>query len=566
MKKGFWTAFVLLAASQGYAAAQQPGDLNRQMEVTRAYEPTVEQAAKLNIRPDLTDTMTLRPEASYRITPLPINRGFQIQPIRAARINTMLYPSLTPFYLKAGVGIPFQSVFDFYYSSTPLTKGKFGVYANHYGQWSKIENDLRIKTPATETYNDIGVFGERRFGRLVLEGEIGYDFDAVSRYGYYSYTPGPALIDTTGSALRQDFSNIRGHIAIGNPFEDLSYFNVRATVGLDYFSDRFDYAETTFRGGLEFGKGFGGANQDVRLELRYEGVSGSKSLSEYRDNIYTLRALYHLQHEFITLGLGFSLDHAVTDFGQGSEQMTRFNPLLDLKADLSRYFSPYLLIDGKIGNNGYRNTVELNPYVLQGLVMPNTAETNGRIGVTGDIGSAFSYKIFGGVTYYKNLNLFANLFAPPLSQGNLFDFVTSDAHFWTAGAEIEGHPGGSFEIEAGIRYYNYTMDKFSKAVNFPDLTGKLALKYKPGEKFALRAGAELTGRRHFLEGPQPGETGNRINTIDPVVNLTLGMEYGVSKRLGIFIGGDNLLNQKLYPFNRYRALGINVIGGIKLQF
>lgn len=37
-------------------------DLNREMEVTRAYEPTVSEANKLNVKPNLIDTVKLRPE------------------------------------------------------------------------------------------------------------------------------------------------------------------------------------------------------------------------------------------------------------------------------------------------------------------------------------------------------------------------------------------------------------------------------------------------------------------------------------------------------------------------
>ena len=48
------------------ARAQKPeGDLNREMEVTRAYEPTVSEANKLNVKPNLVDTVKLRPEFSY---------------------------------------------------------------------------------------------------------------------------------------------------------------------------------------------------------------------------------------------------------------------------------------------------------------------------------------------------------------------------------------------------------------------------------------------------------------------------------------------------------------------
>ena len=43
--------------------------VEKQVEVTKAYVPKVEQAAKLAIEPDMTDTVQMRPEIDYTITP-----------------------------------------------------------------------------------------------------------------------------------------------------------------------------------------------------------------------------------------------------------------------------------------------------------------------------------------------------------------------------------------------------------------------------------------------------------------------------------------------------------------
>ena len=133
------------------------GDLNREMEVTRAYEPTVSEANKLNVKPNLVDTVKLRPEFSYGITPSPIAYGFEVTPIKAATVDIDLYKRLNPLYAKVALGYPMQSLADVYFNTTGKSKGMFGAYLNHYGSWSKLENGDGIETPASQTFNKIGV-------------------------------------------------------------------------------------------------------------------------------------------------------------------------------------------------------------------------------------------------------------------------------------------------------------------------------------------------------------------------------------------------------------------------
>ncbi|MBR0330792.1 MAG: hypothetical protein IIX12_04245, partial [Alistipes sp.] len=56
--------------------------VEKQVEVTKAYVPSLEQADKLAIIPDMTDTMTLRPEIDYTVTPLSLRTTLVTRPIR----------------------------------------------------------------------------------------------------------------------------------------------------------------------------------------------------------------------------------------------------------------------------------------------------------------------------------------------------------------------------------------------------------------------------------------------------------------------------------------------------
>ena len=173
MKKTIILIAAAVAACPAWAQKPEEGDLNRQMEVTRDYEPTVNEASKLNVKPDMNDTVALRPEVTYKVHPSPISYGFEVTPIKPVSVSLDNYRQDRPLYLKVGVGVPFQSVVDAYFSSTQNVNGKWGVLVNHYGSWSDRKNDNGVKTPAAQTFNRIGAYGERRFGRFGIGGELG---------------------------------------------------------------------------------------------------------------------------------------------------------------------------------------------------------------------------------------------------------------------------------------------------------------------------------------------------------------------------------------------------------
>ena len=407
------------------ARAQKPeGDLNREMEVTREYEPSVDAASKLGVKPNMVDTVALRPEVDFSVTPRPVTQGFGVTPIKPVQVNLDDYRTFGPLYVKAGVGAPLQSVLDAYFSSTQKRDGKWGVYVNHYGSWSDIKNVNGIKTPASQTFNSVGAYGEHRFGRFGISGEIGYDYDKISRYGYDTtflvedpdYDPELWPLDRSASGLRQNFSTVRGRLVLGHAFEDLSYFNISFGAEGAYVQDRFDKKEGDVKAFLDLGKRFGGRHE-VTLHVGYDYYKGAGSLKAqyfeevpetvpmYEDRILTIAPLYRLRsgRAEIALGVTYVLDN------DGFRNESALFPQVEfLWNPAGGGFVPYLRVDGRYRNNGYRATVANNPYVFQGRYGKNTAEYNGRLGIRGGVASSFAYHVWGGYSRYRNMNFYAN--------------------------------------------------------------------------------------------------------------------------------------------------------------
>ena len=98
-----------------------PGVLNAQVEkrveVSKAYVPSVEHATKLAVRPNMVDTAAIQPEIDYSITPLTLETQLATRPIRPATITYWEFDRPLPFYLKAGAGYPLNSALDLYVST-----------------------------------------------------------------------------------------------------------------------------------------------------------------------------------------------------------------------------------------------------------------------------------------------------------------------------------------------------------------------------------------------------------------------------------------------------------------
>lgn len=228
MKRMLFVAALMAALPWG-ASAQ----VEKRVEVTKAYVPSVEGASKLAVVPDMTDTVKMRPEIDYTITPLSLQTTLATRPIRPATVTYWEFNRPLPFYLKAGMGYPFNSVLDFYASSQNPGTGYVVGYVNHEGRYSKIGNDFGVKNNSTRMLNRIGAAAGKYFGRHVLEGDLSYENRMYHRYGMY-LAPDISADAVPGSMADYGDANIA--VRFGDDFQDLSRVNFEIAIRGGMFS------------------------------------------------------------------------------------------------------------------------------------------------------------------------------------------------------------------------------------------------------------------------------------------------------------------------------------------
>lgn len=563
-------AAVLLALTSGAAMGQTPEDdrqLDRQVDVSRDYTPDVDKAMKIAIIPDINDTVALRPDLEYSITPNPWVTGFGVAAINPVRVSPGTYNPLRPFYLKAGGGAPGQTLFDIYASTTGVGGGHIGGYANHYGQYGKIKNDIGFKARGLHSTNSVGVFGKAFIGRrIAVEGELGFDYDLWSRYGQSVDidAPGTFVAEDIKSKL-QSYSIPRAQVTLGNDFTDLSYFNFRIGAGTYVLSDRSDNKETGVNAFIELGQRFNVHNFIFKGE--FDGAFGGDDRQGEIHRIYKFGLDYSIETEKFKLGAGADFAHkAHSGTNSKSYVLPRFKILFNI-TDGS--FIPYASLESSLVDNTYYNLTRVNPYINPDAgTAAVTRKYDIRGGITGSIASNLMYNLYVGWGTHKDpVFFYTDYSASP--QTAVFGVIADKRmNVFSGGVELDGRISGSFSTGLSGHFYNYSMKNLGEASGLPKFDASLYLRYSCREKFNLRLAAELTGKRKFMEFASYDPAGSEpyYTKQDAAVDLSLEAEYFINQGFGVFLLGKNLGNSKIYRFNHYPDKGIGISAGVKLLF
>lgn len=563
MKKTVLAAVAALLATGMLHAQTDTTTISQRIEVTRQYVPEVGGARKLDFQPRMADTVTLKPDISYSITPTPWRSVFGTDPIAPVSISTAEYERHRPLYMLLGGGYPAQSFLDLYADLSTLRDTRFGIYARHYGQWS----DPGLQTGGTNdgwwTDNRIGLYASRDFGERTL------DFDLRMDMNLYALTANSlAVKSSTNTYLTPKLS-----AAFGDNFTDLSHFNYRIGVsGSIWFPQRSGNggdAAVDADFGWRVGKGF------LQTSLAFDGwwADGedwyASFAPNYRMRLGKLAFRAGLKIYYNSFRLPYT-DIQVRDI-HGSH--IYLLPDIGLEYNITDALAPYVTIDGNIGDGSWASLMKLNPYLYNGATA-RPKSLDARIGIRGAANEVVTYDIYAGYSM-SEMPFFIGL-------GNTYDYMAfgaglTPADIFHAGAGVGVRIPAGFSLYAGIRYNHVstngnlwsgratTYDSYlipfgavGTAIPECAVTGKIGYEYR-GRLF-VNVGIEVAGRKYYAA------VDNYLSGVPATVNLSAGIEYRTGERFALFVAGDNLLDQQIYRHLGYNALGANVTAGIKALF
>ncbi|MDR0754569.1 MAG: hypothetical protein LBF04_04190 [Prevotellaceae bacterium] len=603
---------IFLLSGLAFSLAAQ---VNKDVEVTRNYDPTVMDAQKIWYEPVITaDSSGVRDAFSYSIFPKSSPGNFGLAPISSAKIidSENSLPGLG--YIRVGAGYQISPLLDFYISNKNTQSVLVGFYANHrsfFGKTKLENNEYTKKVKSNFMNNDLGIFS-----KFFLDGSTVTLNADYSRRDLYLYGLDPEIY-SLGSfpALGNDrrAMNLFNGNLLWKSDRDAGevFYSFGASYQLFNASDKLDAMKTpTMKENAFALSGLLGADlddeaQSVSIAARAALYNRSKQLDTAGNNIL-LSALpawtYSDDYFSVKLGAQYLLDN------YNKTTKHRIYPAVALSYKIHDYFTPSIEVKGETEVNNFRKLALENNYIAFGNIEqsldpdihsyslylnPAFKNTNHKIigvfAIKGDIES-FSYNIFTSWSKLEYLPLYVNntarifipSFAHPYNDTYEYDYNTFDVGYAkgnkiSTGAELS-YSDDDFSVYAKAVYNKYNLKnennvKIEHAWHKPTFEGNLNLRYKVSYDLILTADLRTLLQRYAVDNyktwsslSSTADTTVAHRKLKDVFDLSLGAEYLVTDRFSVFGNLANVLNQKYDIYSRYQVPGFIASVGLTYRF
>ncbi|HEX7585526.1 MAG TPA: hypothetical protein VF373_12615 [Prolixibacteraceae bacterium] len=585
MKKRLYLAESLLSVALFMGASQASAQkdstkLKQEVEVTKAYQPVIPDAVKINDIPQIKPEQTETPTFDYSIYSKPVFSTFDVTPVTAAKMVGDSRPEMQKGLLKLGFGNYLSPYGEFFFNAQPDKKSNFGMHFRSLSSFGKLNllNGDEVKAP--ESANEAEIFGKRFFRKSTLSGSLAYDGKS---FNYYGYT-GPKLTDALKEQMipyfehKQAFS--KGTADVHLKSESLSAYELNYDFGINYHymvskTGQSEH-ETIISGDVmkKFGNTFGILNSSITyykadsIMNRFSNAFGPKQqiLLKINPSVKWLTKNASLQ-------LGLNSTIVFDDDTSGS-----FLLWPKVKAEWSPVPSVLTLfagVDGYLQHNTYSSIAAENPYVDP---YHDVANTNYKYIFSGGFKGKLSPKTnYVAEASYSELNdqhfyviESQNPFNPAAvirSLNNTFSWIYDDVNILKLSGEVLHAVSDNFSIHLLSNYYSYNLKSLQKAYQMPNFDLTFSGIYKPTDQLKFNADIFVVGSRTALiSEPVFSSIPAHIVNMDPIIDLNVGGEYQFSNKLNFFVKLNNFGFQKYEQWLGYTSRGFNWLAGISYSF
>ena len=592
MKRYIAIAILMFCAATLSVSAQ----VVKEVEVTKDYAPEIGTARKMDVAPNMVDTITLHPEIDYTITPRSFALTLGAHKFNPAKVTYWEYNRNYPFYLKLGAGYSLNTVGDLYATTHRADVGYLTGYINHYAQYSKLsytdyisgDGNTYKDNRSMQMNNKFGVMGGKYIGRYTLAGDASYSMDTYHRYPLHNFSgeEGQPALEYTKRKIGYD--NLKLALSFGDSFADYSRINFKVYGSVNLFNDkshtfiaddRYMQTNVTLGGAIarEINK-----RSALSLNVDYEGYYGMHSLKSYKNSIVGATLMYRYRTGgLIDMKAGVKVLYDKNPADEVKSNRWHAFPYLTLSFNINDKgcFVPYVEVDGELQNNSYYSLVRRNPYVaiLGGAagslgvdsVVPNTELYNVRFGVSGHTASSkLAYRFYANMSFMTNALYWYNI------NQIFFGVESANRNVWSLCGAVDYKPISQLLLTAQIKGSLYT--NFSNVKDAaPPVEAMLSARYSH-KKFTVGLSAELYGATTwtyvqdlslFGLSAEPSVVQGVFNA-PAWIDLSLYADWHVRKTCAVFLEANNLLGEVMpkYRWAVYREMGTSFTIGAKVQF
>jgi len=575
---------LIVALSVGCAIAQRDTTkLNQEVEVVKAYRPSISTANKVNLLPVIEDTTHFTPEFKYSIDSKPIKTGFAASPIGAADVSGLPSKDLGLGLIKLGVGT-YNTLYGEFFLNLPKSDiATFGLHLRHLSSDgnTKLRGGDLVKAPFSQNSGE--VFGSVNIGNTVLSTNLSYNRDAMRYYGYPVAIPSNIeLQPNTNYGLKQAYQNgdlvvdlksnekIEGPLKFDGGFR-LGFFDAKTGQKENNggFFGTFDYNFETVRGILKLT--YDHLSTDS-INIGTQSLPGSKTQGWLKiapsvrvdgDN-WSARG-----------GINFV---AVSDKEGGN--VTRMYPDFEVNfKPIEGILTLYAAFGGDLKNNNYRTIAYENYWADP---RHNVQNTDYRYilsgGIKGKISPEISYNVGLKYSQVKNMHFYklssyedysSSTMPVPIIYNNAFDLIYDNAGITNLSAEFSYLSGKDLSIILKGNYYSYKLENLKFAPQMPNFDLTASAGFRIIDRLTGYADLGVIGERKASV-----QNISVLNLfvpdtefkIDPSIALNLGATYDLTSKFKLFGRVDNLLNKRNEQWLGYASQGLRLLAGVTYSF
>ena len=514
------------------------------IDINSAYKPVLRNAVKINFSATHLNADTTRPNLTYNIPAQ--NLFYSYQPISlkplALVMDTNLYLGLRN-YVKVGYGN-----FSTPYVSAGFSFGdgkKFlaNVYADYISSKGKIlyqdYSRLQLKAagsyfmPANEVYAGVNV-------RLNENFLYGYD---TSKYTY------------TKKDVRQQFQDISFKGGIRNTVTGEYGINYNPNIQVSNFTNVNKLTETSIVVTAPVEKQFGEAFA-FKVEAKAD-ITSYTTKSSF-PNVKLNNNVFHVASSLVFSTPRFSINGGITPTWDNGNFVWLPNVFAEafIKENVFAFQAGWI---GRYTKNTYRNLVEINPYLKTITAQVNTKEIEYYAGIKGTLGRHFNFNAKAGYVTYTNLPFFINDTTTD-SKAFIISNETRVNNFKVHG-DVSYISKEKFAVTAGVTLNGYTgMKSNAKAWHTIPMEFTSSLRWWAFKQVLLKADFYAFGAGHYLD------KGNISKVYNPGSDLSAGIEFKINKTFSAWMDVNNILNTKYERWHNYEVYGLNLMGGVRVNF
>lgn len=569
-----------LLAIAGTAQAQND-NLKRELTLEREYDPSVQDANKINTLPAIKQPDVKKTAIDYSTQTVPTDPEKAISVLPSGKVMTDILYNKNKGYVNLGVGTALNINGDFGYHFLNTEKDQLNLFFSHRSNNDKRkynQSETAEKQKASLNDNLAGLNFLHHFDKASMKLGARYGYSAFNYFGYplYETTASDVFSIDTKQANQQISLNAGVESKEGASLGyllDVDFTNFSHKYGLSESIDGIKENTIGVKAGLN--TPFGGNKQiGVLGKLEYLNYSLPSTPASYlpmpefeNHGEVTLTPYYTVTGDTWNVKLG-----ANVMFITGENEKVFASPNIAADVKVADKTVLYAKADGEIRSNSAFELSKRNRYVNPWEdVLPSRTWLDGVVGLKSGVAPGFWFDVFAGFQATDNDVLFIQEMG-----NNGINYSAADyfkTKLFLAGASLKYSYQNLFEFSLKGVLNNWTVDEMDawdggdapdfEAYGRPKVEITSTIDVRPIDKLTLSAKYYLgTGRKtvqYELQGWDPIDMDN-INEL----NVT-GL-YTINQTFGVYVQLNNLLFQKYDLLYGYPAMGFNAVAGVNINF